>query len=260
VGSYWTTAPIYLGLSPSGATIPKELIENHSMGQLFHHPFCPHSRYIRLVLSEHGVMYHSIEEKTWERRREFLALNPAGTTPVLLIENFPPVPGAAVIAEFIDEMEGAKQYRHRLLPIEQDQRIEVRRLVVWFNEKFYFEVSGPLVMERVFKRQMTAEHGGGSPDGAALRAARINVSYHLRYLGWLLGDRDWLSGERMTFADLAAAAHLSVVDYLGQVPWSEEELAKNWYMRMKCRPSFRPFLTETFPGIQPAAHYAELDF
>ena len=230
------------------------------MVQLFHHPFCPHSRYIRLVLSEHGIDPQLIEEKVWERRKEFLALNPAGTTPVLVQEAVLPVPGAALIAEFIDETHGAKLYRHRLLPPEQDRRIEVRRLAAWFNEKFYSEVSGPLLAERFFKRLMSIEHGGGSPDGAAIRAAGINVVYHLRYLGWLLGNREWLSGERMTFADLAAAAHLSVVDYLGQIPWSKEEVAKDWYMRMKCRPAFRPFLIETFPGLAPSAHYTELDF
>jgi glutathione S-transferase len=230
------------------------------MVQLFHHPFCPHSRYIRLVLGEHGIEFQPIEEKIWERRTEFLALNPAGTVPVLTHESVPPVPGAALIAEFIDETCGAKLVRHRLLPAEQSQRIEVRRLAAWFNEKFFSEVSGPLLTERFFKRQMSVEQGGGSPDGAAIRAARINASHHLRYLGWLLGNREWLSGERMTFADLAAAAHLSVVDYLGQIPWTEEAAAKDWYMRMKCRPAFRPFLTETFPGLAPAAHYAELDF
>jgi glutathione S-transferase len=178
----------------------------------------------------------------------------------LVQEGFPPVAGATSIVEFIDETRGAKLYRHRLLPVEQDRRIEVRRLAAWFNEKFYSEVSGPLLTERFLKRQMSIEQGGGPPDGAAIRAAGINASYHLRYLGWLLGNREWLCGERMTFADLAAAAHLSIVDYLNQIPWSEEEAAKDWYMRMKCRPAFRPFLIETFPDLPPSAHYTELDF
>lgn len=230
------------------------------MVQLFHHPFCPHSRYVRLVLSEHGIEPQLIEEKVWQRRTEFLILNPAGTIPVLTQESFPPVPGAALIMEFIDETHGTKLYRHRLLPVEQVWRVEVRRLAAWFNEKFYSEVSGPLLTERFFKRQMSIEQGGGSPDGSAIRAARINATYHLQYLGWLLGNGEWLSGERMTFADLAAAAHLSVIDYLGQIAWSEEQVVKDWYMRIKCRPSFRPFLSETFPGLAPAVHYTELDF
>jgi glutathione S-transferase len=100
--------------------------------------------------------------------------------------------------------------------------------------------------------------GGGPPD--TIRAARANVRYHLAYIGWLVRTRDWLAGERLSFADLAAAAHLSTVDYLGDVPWNEDDAAKNWYARVKSRPSFRPILAETWPGLPPAASYADLDF
>ena len=107
-------------------------------------------------------------------------------------------------------------------------------------------------MERFYKRLMRIEQGGGPPDTDAIRAARINVRYHLAYIGWLVRTRDWLAGDRMSYADLAAAAHLSAVDYLGDVPWSEDEAAKNWYARVKSRPSFRPLLAETWPGLAPA--------
>jgi glutathione S-transferase len=136
----------------------------------------------------------------------------------------------------------------------------VRRLASWFNDKFHSEVSGPLVTERVFKRHMTKEQGGGPPDTEALRAARNNIRYHLAYIGWLVRTRDWLAGEQLTLADLAAAAHLSVADYLGEVPWTEDDIAKHWYARVKSRPSFRPLLTETLAGVPPSKTYADLDF
>jgi len=227
---------------------------------LFHHPFCPHSRYVRLALAEHGLPVHLAEERPWDRREEFLTLNPAGTVPVLLVEGFPPVPGPATLAEFLDEIRGADLHEHRLMPLELGRRVEVRRLASWFNDKFFAEVSGPLATERFFKRNMRIDQGGGSPDTDAIRAARANVRYHLAYIGWLVSTRDWLAGERMSFADLAAAAHLSVVDYLGDVPWTEDEAAKNWYARVKSRPSFRPILAETWPGMVPATNYADLDF
>ena len=112
---------------------------------LFHHPFCPHSRFIRLALAEHGLEHRVVEERVWERREEFLMLNPAATTPVLVAEGYPPVPGAATIAEFLDETSGAELHERRLMPVEIGQRVEVRRLAAWFNEKFFAEVSGPLV-------------------------------------------------------------------------------------------------------------------
>jgi len=187
-------------------------------------------------------------------------LNPAGEIPVLVADGQPAVPGAAIIAAYIEETHNAEPGENSLLPTSIGQRVEVRRLAAWFNDKFHAEVSGPLVTERVFKRHMTLEQGGGPPDTEAMRAARSNIRYHLAYIGWLVQTRDWLAGERLSLADLAAAAHLSAVDYLGDVPWNENEAAKNWYARVKSRPAFRPLLADTLAGLPAAKNYADLDF
>jgi glutathione S-transferase len=178
----------------------------------------------------------------------------------LVEEGKPAVPGAAIIAEFLDETRGSELGDRRLLPQEHGARIEVRRLTSWFNDKFFAEVSGPLTMERFYKRRIPIDQGGGSPDTDVIRAVRINIRYHLAYIGWLVRTRDWLAGDRLSYADLAAAGHLSAVDYLGDVPWNEDEAAKNWYARAKSRPSFRPLLAETMGGIPPSNTYADLDF
>jgi len=227
---------------------------------LFHHPLSPCSRYVRLILNEYGIDVRLIEERPWERREEFLVLNPAAELPVLVADGQPAVPGAAIIAEYIEETQAADLTDGRLLPESIGARVEVRRLASWFNDKFHEEVSGPLALERVFKRHMTREQGGGPPDTDSLRAARRNIRYHLHYIGWLVRTRDCLAGNEITLADLAAAAHLSVCDYLGEVPWNEDEVAKNWYARVKSRPSFRPLLNETLAGIPASATYADLDF
>jgi glutathione S-transferase len=225
---------------------------------LFQHMLCPHSRYVRLILGEYGIEARHIEERFWERREEFLLLNPAGDIPVLVADGEPAIPGGAIIAEYIEETR--EPGPDGLMPERPRERVEVRRLASWFNDKFHAEVSGPLVTERVFKRHMTREQGGGPPDTDALRAARHNIRYHLAYLGWLVRTRDWLTGERLSLADLAAAAHLSVADYLGEVPWNEDEAARNWYARVKSRPAFRPILADVLAGVPPAASYADLDF
>jgi glutathione S-transferase len=227
---------------------------------LFHYSFCPHSRFVRLILEEMGVTPRLVEERTWERRREFLTLNPAGHTPVLVEEGGPAVPGAAVIAEYLCDTRGERLAQLRLMTRQPAERVEVRRLMSWFNDKFFEEVSGALVMERVYKRFLPQGRGGGSPDTDTLRAARSNIRYHLAYIGWLARTRDWLAGDTLTYADLAAAGHLSVVDYLGDVPWDEDESAKAWYARIKSRPSFRALLGETLAGLPPAPSYANLDF
>jgi glutathione S-transferase len=225
---------------------------------LFHYPLCPHSRFVRLSLEELGLAARLVEERVWERREEFLTLNPAAATPVLVEEGVPPIPGAAVIAEYLDETRGPSAFR--LMPRDPADRIEVRRLMSWFNDKFFAEASGALVMERVYKRFIPAASGGGPPDTKIMRAARSNIRYHLKYVGWLIRKRDWLAGDSLSYADLAAAAHLSAVDYLGDVPWDEEETAKTWYARIKSRPSFRALLGETVAGLAPSRNYANLDF
>jgi glutathione S-transferase len=227
---------------------------------LFHHPFCPQSRFVRILLGEYGISVRLVEERVWERRQEFLALNPAGTTPVLVEEGCPAVPGSEIIAEYLDETRGADLGEHRLLPRDTGERVEVRRLTSWFHAKFFDEVTSILVTEKIYKRFMTPEQGGGPPDAQAIRVARANLRYHLAYLGWLARTRDWLAGDRLTQADLAAAAHLSCADYLGEVPWREDESAKQWYARMKSRPSFRPILADRLAASPPAPSYANLDF
>ena len=227
---------------------------------LLHHPLCPRSRYVRLILAEYGLKARLVEERFWERRDEFLVLNPAGELPVMVPDGEPPVPGATIIAEYLQELLSAQPNAPVLMAQDIAERVEVRRLASWFNDKFYAEVSGPLVNERVFKRHMTQDQGGGPPDTDALRVARHNIRYHLAYIGWLVRTRDWLAGERLSYADLAAASHLSAADYLGEVPWNEDEAAKNWYARIKSRPAFRPLLADTLAGLPPSQSYVDLDF
>lgn len=230
------------------------------MAELYHHPLDPLSRFVRLILAEYGVDPDLIEERAFERRHAFLALNPAGTTPILIGDTGQVVPGAGLIAEYLDETRGHTLGTRRLLPESPSERIEVRRLLDWFNIKFFGEVSNWLVTEKVFKRFMTVEQGGGAPQMDLVRAARVNIRYHLRYIGYLVGRRNWLAGSEMSYADLAAAAHLSSVDFLGDVPWGEDEMAKHWYARVKSRPGFRALLADRVPGITPADAYADLDF
>jgi glutathione S-transferase len=227
--------------------------------KLFHHPFCPNSRFVRLVLGEYGVAADLVEEEVMKRRPEFLALNPTGTTPVL-VENDFVTSGPLVIAEYLSETRADSNDDRRLVPLDPKLRAEVRRIANWFNDKFHAEVSEPLVREKILKRRLPETEGGGPPDSAALRAAQTNIRYHLKYIGWLLKRRSWLAVDWLTYADLAAAAHLSAIDYLGDVPWDEDETARNWYARIKSRPSFRPLLAEVVPGLPASKVYADLDF
>jgi len=229
---------------------------------LFHHPLSVPSRFVRLVLAECEITPELVEERVWERRAEFLQLNPAGTLPVLVENDGPPIAGAWATSEYLDETRGFGLAERRLLPATADARAEVRRLTEWFLFKFDEEVSNYLVEEKVVKRERAKSGNGssGAPNSALLRAARANVRVHLHYIEHLIARQNWLAGDRMSYADLAAAAALSVADYLGEVPWQDAGEAKVWYMRLKSRPAFRPLLAEQMRGVRPPQHYAELDF
>jgi glutathione S-transferase len=231
------------------------------MAKLLHYPLDPFSRSIRLALSECGVKVELVEEKPWEWRPEFLQINPAGTLPVLIADEHGPIIGAYPISEFLSDImsgrDGHDAPGFRLFSGDARARAEARRLVDWFHRKFQDEVTAYLVEEKVFRR--FGPHSS-SPDMEAMRAGRENLRYHLAYIGHLAESRSWLGGDALSFADLAAAAHLSALDYLGEVPWEEHEAAKNWYALIKSRPSFRPLLQDRLAGFLPSSSYADLDF
>jgi len=222
------------------------------MRVLYHLWLSPFSRTIRVVLKEKSLDFTLKAEKVWERRPEFLALNPAGEVPVLLEPDGTVLADARAIAEFLDEV-----YREKILiGINPVDRAEVRRLVAWFDVKMNQEVTENLVGEKMMKRFL----GLGQPNSSAIRAGHANLVNHLDYIGYLIERRRWLAGENFSLADITAAAHLSTLDYLGDVPWDNHEPAKEWYARIKSRPSFRPLLADHIPGAPPPKHYADLDF
>ena len=230
------------------------------MPTLYHHPMSAASRFVRLILSEYGYQTELAEEQPWEKRRDFLALNPAGTLPVYVDDSMRALCGAAIISEYLDETHGVLKRDRRLLAEDPFQRAEIRRLTEWFMQKMEQDVTRPLVRERIFKLQMTPDQGGGPPDSKILRNSRANIRQHMKYLSWLAGSRTYLAGDRLSYADLAAAAAISVLDYMGEINWADAPQAKDWYQRLKSRPSFRPLLAERVRGVTPVSHYADLDF
>src|SRR5690349_12856938 len=222
------------------------------MRYLYHLPLSPHSRKVRLVLGEKRLPFELRLEKVWEHRSEYLALNPAGTVPTLLEDNGLAIADSGVICEYLEEAYPDTSLMGRTLA----ERVEVRRLVAWFDGKFAREVTDLLLGEKYMKRLA----GRGNPDASAMRAGYANMRHHLQYVGWLAETRRWLAGAAMSLADFAAAAHLSSLDYIGDVDWSVSPPARDWYARMKSRPCFRSLLTDRVVGVTPPAYYPDLDF
>ncbi|PWC83385.1 glutathione S-transferase [Azospirillum sp. TSH100] len=222
------------------------------MRTLYHHPIHALSRTARVMLAEKGLPFEPVVERPWERRTDFLKLNPAAEVPVLVEEDGTVVAGGLAVIEYLEEAYPDTP----LLPREIAARAEVRRVADWFLTKFEREVTENLVGEKLIKRLS----GQGHPFAPAIRAGLANVTYHLDYIAFLSERRPWLAGSTFTLADIAAAAQLSCLDYIDNVPWDRSPEAKDWYARIKSRPSFRALLADNITGCPPPRHYADLDF
>ena len=222
------------------------------MWQLYQFPLCPFSRKVRLLLGEKGVPHELVRESPWLRRDEFLDLNPAGQTPVLVEEKGTVLIDSHAICEYFEEtVEKAP-----MIPGTARDRAEVRRLVAFFDDRLYGDVVSPLLEERMRKRIVSRD----PPDTRVLREAMKVANSHLDYIDYLLDHRRWLAGPVLSLADLTAAAQLSVADYLGGLDWRGHKQTTDWYAVLKARPSFRPFLGERMEVIVRPTHYAKVDF
>lgn len=221
------------------------------MWQLHQYALCPFSRKVRFQCAEKGVQVELLREHPWERRDAFMVLNPAGQTPVM-VEGTTVLVDSVAISEYLEE----SIERTPLLGSGALERAETRRLTAWFDQKFYGEVVAPLLAERMWKRVITR----GMPDAGTIRAAQRAAEGHLDYLDWLMEGRRWLSGPAFGLADIAAAAQLSVADYLGGLDWDGHDEARTWYSAIKSRPTFRPLLADRMEGLPPPLHYDKLDF
>jgi glutathione S-transferase len=221
------------------------------MNRLYHFPISPFSRKVRLCLAEKRIEVELVEERYWEQDPDFMRRNPAGKIPILKYGD-KILTESQAICEYLED----KHPTPALMPLDAEGRYEVRRLIGWFDDKFYDECTSKLLGERLFRKVK----GTGYPDSANVKSGAKAIKYHLDYMAWLLEKRRWLAGNEMTLADFTAAAHLSCLDYISDVDWNRSEIVKDWYAKIKSRPAFRSILADQISGFPQPAHYADLDF
>jgi glutathione S-transferase len=225
------------------------------MPRLLHHPLDPSSRLARLMCAEYGVAIDLEEAKPWLREPAFLELNPAASLPVLLLTPEPPAVGTLAVIHTIEDR-FAPRSTASLMPVSPAHRAEMWRLLEWVLIKLNDEVTRYVLEEKIVKR----DKKGGTPDVGVLRVAKANFAEHMQYFNWLFATRHWIAGDIMTLADFALAAHLSSLDYMGDIAWETAGETRDWYSRIKSRPAFRTLLNDRVLSMPPSAGYADLDF
>lgn len=223
------------------------------MQTLYHHPICPLSRQVRIYLKEFNQEFSLVNEAYWTRRAEFVKINPASNLPVLELKS----PDYALVGIYaITEYLAETQENFYFMPSDPIKRAEIRQHITWFNEKFYREVSKVLVDEKMIRLLMRQ----GEPRSGFIMTAKSNLTQHLKFLTNLLEKNTYLVSEKISCADIAAAAHISIVDYFGEINWDRWGALKEWYSVLKSRPSFQPLLQDRIAGFSPSAEYSNLDF
>ncbi|MBR2273799.1 MAG: glutathione S-transferase family protein [Alphaproteobacteria bacterium] len=218
---------------------------------LGHHSISPQSRKVRLIMAEKKMLFVLKEEDPWNISPEIKKINPAGDLPILIFDGNV-ISGNYAITEYLEE----SNPQYKLLPEGAKERAEIRRIIDWFDTKFYNEVYKYIVTEKIIKRFQLRQ----APNSKVLKAGLNNLKFHMQYIDYLADRNNYIAGRTLSLADLTVAAHLSIIDYLGDISWNEYKNAKLWYAKVKSRPSFKDILKDNIRGIPPSANYANLDF
>lgn len=218
---------------------------------LVHNSVLPQCRKIRILMAEKKMLFVLKEENPWALSQDIKKINPACELPVFIFDGNI-ISGNYAITEFLEDT----YTQNRLISGNNKQRAEIRRLVDWFDNKFHREVYQYIAGEKIYKRFALKT----SPESKRITAGINNLRFHLEYIDWIAERNNYLAGSDFSLADISAAAQLSIIDYLGDVPWENYKNAKLWYSKIKSRPSFKDILNDRIKGIYPSKHYSDLDF
>lgn len=228
--------------------------------ELYGSNICPFSKKIRFVLDEIDVKYRLIDTKTWILNKQFLELNPANEIPVLKDKrNGYIICDSYLIMEYLSRLYSEKNEfsRHSFFGKNLEEFIEIQRIHMWFDKKFYNDTMVCFIEEIFYK---TYQQSKVPLNTDRLRIARYNLDIHLRYIEFLLSNRKWLASEKFSIADIAAATQISILDYLGNINWRKYLKLKEWYIIIKSKKGFENILQDKIPGFQASLYYDKLDF
>lgn len=213
------------------------------MRRLVHLLLSPPSRFARLLIAEKRLTFDPVapEEVTAQ-------------LPVFIDTDGTRAVGLWAI---VDHLEGGYP-EHPLTPEDAAARAETLRLLDWGMGPLHENVTRRIVFEKASQR-FTGAPAKRAPDMEAIRNGREALRAALKEIGDKAESHGYLATRECTLGDLAVAAHVSALDYFGEIPWTEYPAAAEWYLRMKSRPSFRSLLADRVPGQPPVSYYAELD-
>jgi glutathione S-transferase len=226
------------------------------MRKLHYYSLCAFSRTALFALSEKKLDFSLKITRFWDKNSGLCELNSFGRLPVLIDLNGTVIAGIYAVLEYLEE----KYEENHILSQDTVERAEARRIFQWMNEDFSAEVTSILVFEKGIKRFFVSQEKSSAPSSAVLKQVKEACNYYIKQIEWFIERRKWLAGDTFSIADIAVAAHFSIIDYFGNIAWEYYPFARDWYARIKSRPSFKRVLSDKIPGIQPVSYYSNPDF
>lgn len=216
----------------------------------------------RMALEEKGVPWTSryIDIFAFQHLTpEFLAINPGGTVPVLVVDD-EPVRDSIIINEYIDQaFDGPK-----LIPEDPLLAARMREFIHHCEESFDAIVKLTMVKyilpkllnrwgrEELLKqaerrpqryyRDVHARAVRGEIMQAELDESLAKIEVLLDHLETILTSSTWIVGDQISLADITISPYVFRLSALGQDKfWSKERRphVAQWYKNLSTRPSFQ---------------------
>ena len=201
------------------------------MSIVFHHAPMSSSTRVHWALEELGLPYEKVRVDLAageQRRPEFLALNPHGKVPVLVVDGTPMFESLAMLL-FLGERFGVA--RNLWFAHDHADYPAALAWTVWGTVTFNATVFRFLTntSERFPKDQQNA---------AAAEQARADLRTQLAALDAQLAGRDYLFAERFTLVALSLASFVGFAGRTGAAVITDFSNVAAWHARCAARPDY----------------------
>jgi glutathione S-transferase len=192
----------------------------------------PNPHVVRMFMAERGITLEqeNIDLMGGENRRpDFLAKNPAGQSPCLLLDDGGYLAEITAICEYLDEKYPGDSLIGRTPEERAETRMWTRRVDLNICEPlangFRFSEGLPIFKDRIIT----------VPEAAA--GLKRIAQDRIEWLNGQLGGKTFICGDRLTLADILLYCFLAFGNAVGQPLNANFTNVKSWFDRMAARPS-----------------------
>lgn len=204
--------------------------------KLYGFPPSPNTRKVQAVAVHLGLPleFEFVDiTKGGSRTPQFLALNPAGRTPLLVDGDFKLWESNAIMQYL------ASRKKNTLWPEDDRARADIARWQFW-QVAHWHEGCGGFLWENLVKKLLL----GAETDPAALKRAEEAFHRDAPVLDGHLATRQYLVNDTLTLADFAVGSYLHFA-VPAQLPLERYRNIQAWYSRIEALPAWR----ETAPKM-----------